>query len=151
MRAIVFSTVIAMVLTPAVEAGAEPRLPEKVQVVLESWLTERAPVEKATGIAAYVSFGDPGPAIEAFAGKVGRLPNEAPVSQDTLFQMGSTSKSFAVSSRTSASMRASWRTGSIESGPIVTASGTSRSETDPRRRAARMRASSSAMPNGLVT
>jgi len=95
MRAIVFSTVIAMVLTPAVEAGAEPRLPEKVQAVLESWLTERAPVEKATGIAAYVSFGDPGPAIEAFAGKVGRLPNEAPVSQDTLFQMGSTSKSYA--------------------------------------------------------
>jgi D-alanyl-D-alanine carboxypeptidase len=95
MRAVVFSTVIAMVLTPAVEAGAEPRLPEKVQVVLESWLTERAPVEKATGIAAYVSFGDPGPAIEAFAGKVGRLPNDAPVSQDTLFQMGSTSKSFA--------------------------------------------------------
>jgi len=95
MRAIVFSTVIAMVLTPAVEAGAEPRLPEKVQAVLESWLTERTPVEKATGIAAYVSFGDPGPAIEAFAGKVGRLPNDAPVSQDTLFQMGSTSKSYA--------------------------------------------------------
>jgi len=47
MRAIVFSTVIAMVLTPAVEAGAEPRLPEKVQAVLESWLTERAPVEES--------------------------------------------------------------------------------------------------------
>ena len=61
----------------------------------KTWLAERAPVEKATGIAAYVSFGDPGPAIEAFAGKVGRAPNDAPVSQDTLFQMGSTSKSFA--------------------------------------------------------
>jgi D-alanyl-D-alanine carboxypeptidase len=95
MRAIVFSTVIAMVLTSAVEAGAEPRLPEKVQAALENWLAERTPVEKATGITAYVSFGDPGPAIEAFAGKVGRLPNDAPVSQDTLFQMGSTSKSFA--------------------------------------------------------
>jgi D-alanyl-D-alanine carboxypeptidase len=95
MRAVVFWTIIAMVLAPAIEAMAEPRLPEKVQSALESWLADRAPVEKATGIAAYVSFGDPGPAIEAFAGKVGRAPNDAPVSQDTLYQMGSTSKSFA--------------------------------------------------------
>ena len=48
-----------------------------------------------TGIAAYVSFGDPGPAIEAFAGKTGRDPDDPPVDQDTLFHMGSTSKSFA--------------------------------------------------------
>jgi D-alanyl-D-alanine carboxypeptidase len=95
MRAIVLLTVIAMVFGAAIEAAAEPRLPEKVQAVLESWLAERAPIEKATGIAAYVSFGDPGPAIEAFAGKIGRAPNDPPVSQDTLFQMGSTSKSFA--------------------------------------------------------
>jgi D-alanyl-D-alanine carboxypeptidase len=95
MRAIIFSTIVAMVLSPAIETLAEPRLPEKVQAALESWLAERAPIEKATGIAAYVSFGDPGPAIEAFAGKVGRAPNDPSVSQDTLFQMGSTSKSFA--------------------------------------------------------
>ncbi len=95
MRVIIASTVVAMALAAGVGARAEPRLPEKVQAALESWLAERAPVEKATGIAAYVSFGDPGPAIEAFAGKVGRAPNDAPVSQDTLFQMGSTSKSFA--------------------------------------------------------
>src|SRR5277367_1493841 len=94
MRAIVISTVVAVAFVAAVGAKAEPRLPEKVQAALESWLAEREPVEKATGIAAYVSFGDPGPAIEAFAGKVGRAPNDAPVSQDTLFQMGSTSKSF---------------------------------------------------------
>jgi len=95
MRAIIFSTIVAMVLSPAIETLAEPRLPEKVQAALESWLAERAPIEKATGIAGYVSFGDPGPAIEAFAGKVGRAPNDPSVSQDTLFQMGSTSKSFA--------------------------------------------------------
>jgi len=95
MRAIALSTVIAMIFTPAIEATAEPLLPEKVQAALASWLADRAPIEKATGIAAYVSFGDPGPAIEAFAGKVGRAPNDPPVSQDTLFQMGSTSKSFA--------------------------------------------------------
>ena len=83
-----------MVFSPAIEAAAEPRLPEKVQAALESWLVDRAPIEKATGVAAYVSFGDPGPAIEAFAGKVGRALDDPPVSQDTLFQMGSTSKSF---------------------------------------------------------
>jgi D-alanyl-D-alanine carboxypeptidase len=75
-------------------AGAEPSRPEKVQAALERWLAERAPLEKVTGIAAYISLGDPGPAIEAFAGTTGRAPSDGPVSQDTLFQMGSTSKSF---------------------------------------------------------
>ncbi|MBD2750204.1 beta-lactamase family protein [Microvirga sp. BT688] len=75
-------------------AGAEPSRPEKVQAALERWLAERAPLEKLTGIAAYISLGDPGPAIEAFAGTTGRSPSSGPISQDTLFQMGSTSKSF---------------------------------------------------------
>jgi D-alanyl-D-alanine carboxypeptidase len=34
--------------------------------------------------------------FEAFAGKVGARPDDSPVSQNTLFQMGSTSKSFTV-------------------------------------------------------
>lgn len=76
------------------DAGAEPGRPEKVQVALEAWLAERAPLEKVTGVAAYISLGDPGPAIEAFAGTTGRSPSDKPVTQDTLFQMGSTSKSF---------------------------------------------------------
>lgn len=75
-------------------ANAEPNQAEKVQAALETWLSARAPIEKVTGIAAYISFGDAGPAIEAFAGKVGRDPGAAPVGQDTLYQMGSTSKSF---------------------------------------------------------
>jgi len=53
MRVIVVSTVLAMALAAAVGARAEPRLPEKVQAALECWLAERAPVEKATSIAAY--------------------------------------------------------------------------------------------------
>jgi D-alanyl-D-alanine carboxypeptidase len=78
----------------AFDAGAEPGRPEKVQAALEAWLAERAPLEQVTGIAAYISLGDPGPAIEAFAGTIGRSVSDGPVSQDTLFQMGSTSKSF---------------------------------------------------------
>jgi Beta-lactamase len=55
---------------------------------------ERAPAEKITGAAAYISFGAPGPAIQAFDGKTGRDSRDPPVRQNTLFQMGSTSKSF---------------------------------------------------------
>ena len=69
---------------------------ERVQAALDAWLAGRAPIEKVTGIAAYISFGAAGPAIEAFAGKVGRDPDLGPVDQDTLYQMGSTSKSFTV-------------------------------------------------------
>jgi D-alanyl-D-alanine carboxypeptidase len=53
----------------ACSARAEPGLPEKVQTALQTWLAERAPIEKVTGIADYVSLGAPGPAIEAFACK----------------------------------------------------------------------------------
>ena len=76
--------------------AAEPTQVERVQGALDAWLAARAPVEKVTGIAAYISFGAVGPAIEAFAGKVGRDPQARSVDQDTLYQMGSTSKSFTV-------------------------------------------------------
>jgi D-alanyl-D-alanine carboxypeptidase len=81
--------------TAGYSASAEPGQIEKVQAALDTWLAQRAPVEKVTGIAAYVSLGDPGPAIEAFAGTTGRAPSDGPISQNTLFHMGSTSKSFA--------------------------------------------------------
>lgn len=76
-------------------APAQERTVDRVQAALETWLAARAPVEKVTGVAAYVSFGTPGPAIEAFAGRTGPNAGDAKVSQDTLFQMGSTTKSFA--------------------------------------------------------
>ena len=84
--------VAAVLAMPA--SSAEPTQVERVQAALDAWLTARAPIEKATGIAAYISFGAAGPAIEAFAGKVGRDPAAKPVDQDALYQMGSTSKSF---------------------------------------------------------
>jgi D-alanyl-D-alanine carboxypeptidase len=94
---------IVMVLAGVVLAAlattvsvAEPTQVEKVQGELDAWLAARGPIEKVTGIAAYISFGAAGPAIEAFSGKVGRDPDAGPVDQDTLYQMGSTSKSFTV-------------------------------------------------------
>ena len=91
------ASVGAGVLSPI--AMAEEKAPtqvERVQAALEEWLTARAPIEKNTGIAAYISFGATGPAIEAFAGSVGRAPDAEAVDQETLYQMGSTSKSFTV-------------------------------------------------------
>ena len=83
---------LALLATPG--AKAEASQAGRIQAALDKWVAERAPVEKITGAAAYVSFGDPGPAIEVFAGKVGRDPADPPVGRNTLFQMGSTSKSF---------------------------------------------------------
>src|SRR6516225_2600936 len=86
----------AVMVLLATPASSEPTEVERVQAALDAWLAARAPIEKVTGIAAYISFGAAGPAIEAFAGKVGRDPETDPVDQDTLYQIGSTSKSFTV-------------------------------------------------------
>ncbi|MDW6022980.1 serine hydrolase domain-containing protein [Mesorhizobium sp. BAC0120] len=92
----IFSALLAagLTLVATVSLGAEPTQVEKVQATLNEWLAGRGPIEKVTGVAAYISFGDAGPAIESFAGKVGRGSVAGPVDQDTLYQMGSTSKSF---------------------------------------------------------
>ena len=87
---------VMAVLATTAALAAEPTQVERVQAAIEAWFASRAPIEKITGIAAYISFGGTGPAIEAFSGKVGRDPDARPVDQDTLYQMGSTSKSFTV-------------------------------------------------------
>lgn len=86
--------VFGLMVAPPVRA-AEPGTAARVQAALDAWLSERGGPEGVTGIAAYVSLEAPGPAIEAFAGRTGRSPDDPPVSQETLFQMGSTCKSFA--------------------------------------------------------
>lgn len=68
---------------------------QRVQKALDAWLAERTTAEGVTGIAAYVSLGLSEPNIEAFAGRTGRADDDPPVDQNTLFAMGSTSKSFA--------------------------------------------------------
>ena len=93
-RVVLAASAIAVLATNS--SAVEQTQVERVQAALDDWLAKQAPLEKVTGIAAYVSFGDAGPAIEAFAGKTGREPDARPVDQDTLYQMGSTSKSFVV-------------------------------------------------------
>ena len=84
----------SMMVLAASGAQADSSGISKIQAALQGWLAERNTAEKVTGVATYISFGDAGPAIEAFAGKVGSGPQDAPVHQGTLFEMGSTSKSF---------------------------------------------------------
>jgi D-alanyl-D-alanine carboxypeptidase len=98
MKSRIFSVLVGagVALVATVSMAAESTQVEKVQAALDAWLATRAPIEKVTGLTAYISLGDAGPAIEAFAGKVGRDPGAGPVDQDTLYQMGSTSKSFTV-------------------------------------------------------
>jgi D-alanyl-D-alanine carboxypeptidase len=91
---IALSIAFGMLFLTAPRAQAEETRTARIQTALEIWVAERAVAEKITGITAYISFGDPGPAIEAFAGKVGAAAQDPPVRQNTLFQMGSTSKSF---------------------------------------------------------
>ncbi len=88
-----FAITLGLLASPS--ARAEASRTARVQAALENWLERRAAPEKVTGVAAYISLGDPGPAIEAFAGKTGADPKDPSVSRRTLFQMGSTSKSFA--------------------------------------------------------
>jgi D-alanyl-D-alanine carboxypeptidase len=72
---IALSIAFGMLFLSAPQAQAEATRAARIQTALETWITERAAAEKITGIAAYISFGAPGPAIEAFAGKVGAAPS----------------------------------------------------------------------------
>jgi D-alanyl-D-alanine carboxypeptidase len=66
---------------------------EDFQQVVATYLAERKAPEHITGVSAYVSLGDPGPAIEIFAGETSETGGVA-MSGDTLFQIGSNTKGF---------------------------------------------------------
>jgi D-alanyl-D-alanine carboxypeptidase len=63
------------------------------QKVIDAYLAERKAPEHITGVSAYVSLGDPGPAIEIFAGETSEK-NGVPISTHTLFEIGSNTKGF---------------------------------------------------------
>ena len=61
--------------------------------IVNAYLADRSAAEHISGVSAYISFGDPGPGIEIFAGDTA-LTGGVPVSGDTLFQIGSNTKGF---------------------------------------------------------
>jgi D-alanyl-D-alanine carboxypeptidase len=63
------------------------------QKVVDAYLAERKDPERITGVSAYVSLGEPGPAIEIFAGETS-AKDGLPISGDTLFEIGSNTKGF---------------------------------------------------------
>ncbi len=72
---------------------AEPITAQDFQEVVDSYLAERKDAEMITGVAAYISLGDPGPAMEVFAGETSKEDGK-PITGDTLFQIGSNTKGF---------------------------------------------------------
>src|SRR6516162_1848833 len=65
----------------------------QIQQVVDGYLKKHREDEFISGVALYISLGDPGPVIEAFAGDNGR-DNKRPIDGDTLFQIGSNTKHF---------------------------------------------------------
>src|SRR5215469_15335142 len=76
-----------------VGAPVQTAVTAQIQHRLDEYLAQRGKVEGISGVSLYVSLGDPGPAIEAFAGNNGR-DDKAPINGDTLFQIGSNTKHF---------------------------------------------------------
>lgn len=77
---------------PALAADPEV-LRQKVQAIADAYVRDTAPGERATGISVSVSL--PGGAmVNLGAGKVSTAADAAPITPETLYQIGSVSKSF---------------------------------------------------------
>jgi len=88
--------VVAAALTltlPAHTRTADRATIEAFQKTVSDYLAERSEPEHISGVAAFVSLGDPGPNLELFAGTTS-FDGDQPVDGDTLFQIGSNTKGF---------------------------------------------------------
>ncbi len=66
--------------------AAEPSEVGKVQAALDAWLAARAPIEKVTGIAAYISFGATGRRSKPLPGKLAATPTQVTSTRTRLWE-----------------------------------------------------------------
>jgi D-alanyl-D-alanine carboxypeptidase len=92
-RACLHTLMLAAALTAGLGGTAQAVTLDDFQTVVDDYLAEQREPEMISGVAAYVSLGDPGPAIEIFAGETS-IDGDIPVSGNTLFPIGSITKSF---------------------------------------------------------
>jgi D-alanyl-D-alanine carboxypeptidase len=83
----------AVLAVPFCAGSARAATVAQFQEVVDAYLSERSEAEHNSGVAAYISLGDPGPAIELFSGFTS-IGGDVPVSGETLFQIGSITKGF---------------------------------------------------------
>ena len=94
LRALTFLLVALVSVPPCrATAAAASNLPAQIQRTLDDYLAQRRDIEGVSAVYLHADFGDPGPLIEAYAGRDG-LRDDAPVNGDTLFQIGSNTKHF---------------------------------------------------------
>jgi D-alanyl-D-alanine carboxypeptidase len=84
-----------MVMAQVALAETDPAvLAEKVQAIADVYVSDTAPSEKATGISISISLPGGAAPVNVVSGQVGSAPDAAPMTPDTLFQIGSITKSF---------------------------------------------------------
>jgi D-alanyl-D-alanine carboxypeptidase len=85
---------LAAALSGPAPAQADAALAAKLQTIADAYIVDTAAGEKATAISISVSLPEGGGTMNVTAGKVSNEAGAADVTPDTLFQIGSITKSF---------------------------------------------------------
>jgi D-alanyl-D-alanine carboxypeptidase len=77
------------------QAETDPAvIAERVQAIADAYVSDTAPAEKATGLSISISLPGATETVNIVSGRVSNAPDADPVTPDTLFQIGSITKSF---------------------------------------------------------